>query len=123
MASACRKLAGKTIQAFWAPSARRGHRRPVNLPRGPARQSVLPEASEPVWRQLGVAHGVLDVLVAEVMLQRSRIDTLVCQLEAAGMAQHVRMYAKPHLGGLTEPLQHAAKADRAHGCPALAMNT
>ena len=58
--------------------------------------------------------------MAEVVLQRSRIDTLVCQLEAAGMAQHVRMHAKRHLGGLTEPFQHAAKADRAHGCPALA---
>jgi hypothetical protein len=31
----------------------------------------------------------LDVLVAQVMLQRSRIDTLVCQL--AGMAQNMRM--------------------------------
>jgi hypothetical protein len=33
------------------------------------------------------------------VLQRSRIDTLVCQLEAAGMAQHVWMHAKRHLGG------------------------
>src|SRR6516162_4276916 len=90
---------------------------------GPARQSVLPEASKPVRRQFGVAHGVLDVLVAEVMLQRSRIDPLVCQLEAAGMAQHVRMDAKCHLGGLTEPFQHSAKADRAHGCPALTSAT
>jgi len=38
------------------------------------------------------------------VLQRSRIDTLVCQLEAAGMAQDVRMHAKCHLGGLTEQL-------------------
>ena len=45
--------------------------------------------------------------MAEVVLQRSRIDTLVCQLEAAGMAQHVRMDAKCYLGGLTEPLQLA----------------
>ena len=52
--------------------------------------------------------------MAEVVLQRSRIDTLVCQLEAAGMAQHVRMDAKCYLGGLTEPLQHSAKAHWAH---------
>jgi len=58
--------------------------------------------------------------VAEVVLQRSRIDPLVRQLKAAGMAQHMRMDAKCHLGGLTEPFQHAAKADWAHGCPALA---
>jgi hypothetical protein len=39
------------------------------------------------------------------VLQGSRIDTLVCQFEAAGMAQHVRMHAKRDLGGLTEPFQ------------------
>ena len=82
--------------------------------------SVLPEASEPVRGKLGVAHGVLDVLVAEVVLQRSRIDTLVCQLEAASMAQHVRMHAKRHLGGLAEPFQHPAEANCA---PRSLMNT
>ena len=82
-----------------------------------ARQSVLPEAPEPVRGKLGVSHGMLDILVAEILLQRSRIDTLVCQHEAAGMAQHVRMDAKCHLGGLTEPFQHAAKADRAPWVP------
>ena len=92
-----------------------------NRPRRPVkRQSVLPEASEPVRGKLSVTHRMLDIFVAEVVLQRSGIDPLVCQLEAAGMAQHVRMHAKCHLGGLTEPLQHAAKADWAHGCPALA---
>jgi hypothetical protein len=30
---------------------------------------------------------MLDILVAEVVLQRSRINALICQLEAAGMAQ------------------------------------
>jgi len=63
---------------------------------------------------------VLDVLVTEVVPQGSRIDTLV---EAACMAQHVRMYAKRHLGGLAEPFQHAAEANRTHGYPALLMNT
>jgi len=39
----------------------------TELPRRPvARQSVLPEASEPVRRKLCVAHGVLDISVAEV---------------------------------------------------------
>jgi hypothetical protein len=32
------------------------------------------------------------------------------------MAQHVRMDVEWHLAGLAEPFQHAAKADRAHGC-------
>jgi hypothetical protein len=39
------------------------------------------------------------------------------------MAQHVGMHAKCHLGGLTEPFQHAAKADRALGAPRSLMNT
>ena len=42
-------------------------------------------------RQLGVSHGVLDVTVAEVSLQRSRIVALVRQREATGVAEHVRV--------------------------------
>ena len=55
-------------------------------------RSVAPEIFEPVRRQLGVAHRVLDVLVAEVGLHRPRVCALVGELVAAGMAQHVRVH-------------------------------
>ena len=52
---------------------------------------VPPEVPEPVRAQLGIADRMLDVLVAEVVLQSSSIVAVIGQLEAAGMAQHVWM--------------------------------
>jgi hypothetical protein len=43
---------------------------------------VAPKIFELGRRQLGVAHGVLDVLVPKVVLNRSRIVTITCQLVA-----------------------------------------
>jgi hypothetical protein len=37
---------------------------------------------------------VLDILVAQVVLQRAGILAIIRQLEAAGVAQHVRMDGK-----------------------------
>lgn len=54
--------------------------------------SVPPEALEAVRRELGVAHGVLDVLVPEVVLHGARVVPVVRELVAAGMAEHVRMH-------------------------------
>jgi hypothetical protein len=39
--------------------------------------SVSPEVLEPIGGKLAVAHGMLNVLVTEVMLQRARIDAVV----------------------------------------------
>jgi hypothetical protein len=50
------------------------------------------EASESIGRQLGVPDGVLDVAVAEVVLDRPRVVALIGELEAAGMTQYVRMH-------------------------------
>ena len=61
-------------------------------------RSVLPEILEPLRRQLGVAYCVHDVLVPEVMLERSRVTSIVGELVAAGMAKHVRMYWEMKLG-------------------------
>ena len=52
-------------------------RQPVPLPTrgaGDRGQSTLisPEVLEPIGRELGIAHRVLDVLVAEVVLQGKR---------------------------------------------------
>jgi hypothetical protein len=55
---------------------------------------LSPEVLEPARRQLGVSHRVLDIAVAEVGLQRSRIVALVGQCKTTGVAQHVRMSRK-----------------------------
>ena len=57
----------------------------------PLRPSISPEVFKAIRRQLGIAHRVLDVAMAEVGLKSSRIMALVGQGEAAGVAQHVRM--------------------------------
>ena len=52
---------------------------------------ISPKVAEPVRRKLGVSDGVLDVLVAEVVLQGSGIVPVVGKFIAARMPQHVRM--------------------------------
>ena len=53
--------------------------------------SILPKALEPIRTQFRVSHRVRDVLVPEVLLDRPGVLALARELEAAGMAQHVRM--------------------------------
>src|SRR4051794_1109880 len=52
---------------------------------------VLPEILEPLRGQLSVPCGVLDVAVAEPLLNGSRVVSIVGELEATGVAQHVRV--------------------------------
>ena len=72
--------------------------------------SVPPKVLEPVWRHIGVPDGVLNVLVAKVVLQGPRIVAIVRQLEPAGMAKHVRVDREWHLGGLPEALDEAVES-------------
>src|SRR5271166_1815622 len=78
-----------------------------------------PEITEPIGCHLGVAHGVLDILVAEIVLQRSRVVSVVGELVSTGVPQHVGVDTKRHLGGLAEPLDEPMKADWAHGSTTL----
>ena len=80
---------------------------------------IAPEVAEPVGRKLGVSDGVLDVLVAEIVLQGSGIVPVVGKFIAARMPQHVRMQWERHLGGLAEPLDEMVEADGAHWSAAL----
>ena len=66
--------------------------------------SIFPEVPEAGGRKLGVANGVLDILVAEVVLQSAGIVAVVGELVTAGVAQHVWMDREWHLGGLAEAL-------------------
>jgi hypothetical protein len=73
--------------------------------RGSARARTLPEVLESIRHQLGVVHRMLDVLVAEVRLQRPGVVALVGEGKAAGVPQHVRVRfdAEPDTGTLHQP--------------------
>ena len=64
--------------------------------------SVPPKVLESVRRH--VPDRVLNVLVPEVVLQGARVVAIICELEPAGMAEHVRVNREWHLGGLPEAL-------------------
>ena len=51
-----------------------------------------------------------DVLVREVVLQGSRIVTIIGELEPAGVAKHVWVDREWHLGGLPDTLDEAMEA-------------
>jgi hypothetical protein len=50
---------------------------------------LLPKPLEPIGRQVGVEHRVLDVAVPQIMLDGAGILTVVGELKPAGMAQKV----------------------------------
>src|SRR5262245_6779747 len=72
--------------------------------------SVLPKFLEPVRRQFGVAHRVLDIPMSEICLQGARIVPRVCQGEAAGVPQHVRMDFELENGRRRCALDHPGKS-------------
>jgi hypothetical protein len=55
---------------------------------------VFPKVLEPGRAEFGIADCVLDVLVPEIVLNRPRIVSLVGELVAAGMTEHVGVYRK-----------------------------
>ena len=70
--------------------------------------SVAPEVLEARGRQLGVAHGVLDVAMAEIRLQGADVGALVGKLKAAGVSEHVRVRLEAELGRNAQPRHHLA---------------
>ena len=80
---------------------------------------LLQKFLEPVGRHFGVPDGVLNVLVPKVVLQGPRVVAIICELEPAGMAKHVRVDRKWHLGGLPEALNEAVETDGADWSAAL----
>src|SRR3954465_7596332 len=80
---------------------------------------VLPEILEPLRGQLGVPCGVLDVAMAQPLLNGSCVVPIVGQLKAASVAQHVRMDREGELGRHADPCQLLAEAGRGHRRQAL----
>jgi len=68
--------------------------------------SILPEPVESIGAQLSISHRVRNVAVAQVVLQRAGVHAIVGELEAAGMAQHVRMNGKGKFGQFSGPADH-----------------
>ena len=83
------------------------------------RRLVLPEVLEPLRRQLGVAYGVHDILVPEVMLEGSRVTPIVGELVAARVPEHMWMYWELKLGSDCQTRKQLSKARRRHRGPAL----
>src|SRR5215831_6026847 len=95
---------------------RRGERRGSG---GQRPRHLSPEVLEPIRRQLGIAHGVLNVLVPEPGLQRPRVVAGIGQGVAAGVAQHVREDGEGHAGAPAEALKQRAEALGRHWAAAL----
>jgi hypothetical protein len=72
---------------------------------------LLPKISKPFGGQLGVSCRVLDVAMAEPLLDGSRVVSIVGQLKAAGVAQHVRVDREGELDA-TDQLSLAAREAR-----------
>src|SRR5262245_9891516 len=79
----------------------------------PEIRSAPPKVLEPVGRHFGVPDRVLNVLVAEVVLQGPRIVTIIGELEPAGVAKHVWVDREWHLGGFPDALDEAVETDGA----------
>src|SRR5262245_41966245 len=75
---------------------------------------ILPPALEPGRCQLAIPDGVLDVLVPEVRLQAARIVTLVRELVAAGVPQHMRVRLDLEPGGLASPANELLEVADGH---------
>ena len=56
----------------------------------------------------------------EVVLQGARVVAIVGELEATGVAKHVRVDREWHLGGLPEALDKSVEANGTDWLPALA---
>jgi len=59
----------------------------------------------------------------EVVLQGARVVAIVGELEATGVAKHVRVDREWHLGGLPDTLNEAMEADGADRPTALRNET
>lgn len=66
--------------------------------RGPVERLIRPKRGEALDVQLGIAHGVLNILVPQVVLNRPGIVAVIGQLKARSMAEPVGMHREPQLG-------------------------
>ena len=70
--------------------------------------SITPEVFESIRRQLGIAGGVLDVAVSQVLLDRPRILPVVGQFVPGGMAKHMWVNLKRDASLAPSPIDDLA---------------
>jgi hypothetical protein len=75
--------------------------------RNAVRRLFPPEIPEPHRSQFGVPHGVLNVLVPEVGLERPRVVPLVGKCVPACVPQHVWVDLEGQLGTDTRAFNHS----------------
>jgi hypothetical protein len=81
---------------------------------------VPPEIAKPLGRKFAISNRMLDVFMAEIVLRRTSIHTLIGQLEPSRMPQHVGMDPEWHLGGRPKPRHHSAERNCGHRSAAFA---
>src|SRR4051812_12503907 len=74
--------------------------------------SIVPEFFKTSRRQLGVAHRMLDVAMAEIGLDGARVLTSIGEREAARVPEHVRMHFEFEPGSCRRACNHPGKAGR-----------
>ena len=55
---------------------------------------IVPEILKALWGQLGIPDGMLDVPMAEILLERPRVDPFIGEIKATGMPEHVGMHGE-----------------------------
>ena len=79
-------------------------------------ESIAPERSESIWRELRVTDRVHDVAVAEIRLDRTGVHAVVGKVEARGVPKHVWVDWQADVCVLPCPrhqLMHRGLSDRA----------
>jgi hypothetical protein len=100
-------MMARIMSAIW-----RGETQPVNLlaPDLAKTNSISKKFLESLRRQGGVARRILNVAVPEIRLDRAGVVTIVGELVAAGMAQHVGVRLDAQIRDSGCPLDHAGEA-------------
>ena len=85
-----------------------------SLPARGARRPPSQSGQKPLKRELGVADGVLNIPVTEVVLKGPRVDALVRQLVSGRVRQHVRVNREPQRARFADPRERLTKTCRCH---------
>src|SRR5262245_14222643 len=85
----------------------------------PSLSLIFPPPLESSLGQLGVADRVLDVLVTQIVLQRSGIPSRVRLVVATGVPEHVRVSLDFEPGGLASSVNELLEVGHGHWRAAL----
>src|SRR5208282_3533005 len=81
---------------------------------------IIEEPLEAPWCKIGVTHGVSDVAMPEVQLNRSSVVPIISQAKADRMPEHMRMRWKRQARFFAEPSNQPADVAGGHRAAAFA---